>query len=237
MTHNIDTVLFDLDGTICRYERSSGEVLSLAFERVGVQPFFDQADYYGRFEQFVDESDDMATLRTRCFVDIAEERGRSAAVARAVADAFEAERDHSRVEFVDGAGELLPRLAREYGLGLVTNGHPEMQTAKLDSLGIADLFDVAVFAGGETRSKPHPEPFNSALDALRARPETTLFVGDLLDSDIAGARNVGMTTAWVSPGDTGPENPSNRDRSPTPDYVLDSTGELSGVLSGPGRPG
>lgn len=235
MTDNIDTVLFDLDGTICRYERSSGEVLDIAFERIGVEPFFDETDYYQRFEQFVDESDDMATLRTKCFVDIAEDRGRSPDVARAVADAFEAERDHARVEFVDGAETLLPQLAGEYGLGLVTNGHLEMQRAKLESLGISELFDVTVFAGSETRSKPHPEPFTTALDALRARPSRALFVGDLLDSDIAGARNVGMTTAWIAPDDITSGDASTEAVSPTPEYVLRSPGELSTVLSDSGQ--
>ncbi|PSQ56909.1 haloacid dehalogenase, partial [Halobacteriales archaeon SW_7_71_33] len=33
---DVETVLFDLDDTLCTYRRSGAELLSLAFDRVGV---------------------------------------------------------------------------------------------------------------------------------------------------------------------------------------------------------
>jgi len=228
----VDTVLFDLDGTVCEYERSPGDVLGAAFDRAGVEPFFDVTAYYDRFGAFVDESEDIVALRRNCFVDIADERGRDPAVGRAVADAFASERDHARVTFVDGAADVLAHLhERGYGLGLVTNGPPGTQRTKLDSLGVTDRFETAVFAGHETPSKPHPEPFTRALNTLGAQPEQTLFVGDSLDSDIAGAQNVGMQTAWVTGDDTGVTGADEV----SPGFVVESTGDLRAVLSGPNR--
>ena len=227
-TDGVNTVLFDLDGTVCEYERSPGAVLTTAFERAGVEPFFEVTAYYDRFGAFVDESDDIATLRERCFVDITRERGRDAAVGRAVADAFATERDHSRVAFVDGARTVLTHLSEQgYNLGLVTNGPPGAQQTKLDSLGVTDRFDAVVFAGHETPSKPHPRPFVHALDSLGAQAERTLFVGDSLTSDIAGARSVGMQTAWVAGGDTDPGERCGVQ----PGFILDSTGEVRAALS------
>jgi HAD superfamily hydrolase (TIGR01509 family) len=232
MPPDIDTVLFDLDGTVCRYERAPGEVLGVAFERTGVEPFFDEAEYYSRFGEFLDDSEDMATLRANCFAAIAGERGRDPAVGRAVADAFAAERDHARVAFVDGAGDALAHLhERGYDLGVVTNGPPGAQRTKLDSLGVADRFDAAVFAGHDTPSKPHPEPFRQALDVLGAQPAASLFVGDSLESDIAGAQTAGLRSAWVAGDHTAPAE-HERMESVTPEYVLDSTGDLRDVLSG-----
>lgn len=236
MDHDSDTnndiaaVLFDLDGTLCEYERSPGEVLGVAFERAGVEPFFDVTGYYARFGEFLDDSGDMATLRADCFAAIADERGRDPAVGRAVADAFATERDHARVRFVDGAGDALAHLHdRGYDLGVVTNGPPTAQRTKLDSLGVADRLNAAVFAGHDTPSKPHPEPFRQALDAVGAEPAKSLFVGDSLGSDIVGARAVGMRSAWVAGDrtDRGEQKPG----SVTPEYVLDSTGDLPAVLS------
>jgi putative hydrolase of the HAD superfamily len=228
----VDTVLFDLDGTVCEYERSPGEVLGAAFDRAGVEPFFDVTAYYDRFGAFVDESEDIAALRRNCFVDIANERGRDPALGRAVAEAFASERDHARVIFVDGAGDVLTHLdGQGYGLGLVTNGPPGTQRTKLDSLGVTDRFETAVFAGHETPSKPHPEPFTRALDTLGAQPGQTLFVGDSLDSDIAGAQKIGMQTAWVTGDNT--ESTGAGGGEVSPGFVLESTGDLRAVLSGP----
>ena len=228
MTRDHETVLFDLDGTLCEYERTPGEVLTVAFERAGVDRFFDVTEYYARFDEFVDNSGDIATLRADCFAAIADDHDRTPATGRAVADAFAAERDQSRVRFLDRTGDLLATLdERGYGLGLVTNGPPVTQQTKLDSLGIADRLDVTVFAGHDTAKKPHPEPFKRALDEVGSRPSRALFVGDSLGADIVGARSVGMTAAWVA-GDTAGKHSK---ASVTPEYVLDSTGDLWTVLA------
>jgi putative hydrolase of the HAD superfamily len=234
----IEAVLFDLDGTLCEYERSPGGVLGVAFERAGVAPFFDVTAYFDRFGEFAGDHDTVATLRANCFAAIAGERGREPALGRAVADAFAAERDQSRVRFVDGAANLLAYVDEQgYDLGLVTNGPPVTQQTKLDSLGVADRFDVTVFAGHGTPSKPHPEPFRRALDAVGAGPAESLFVGDSLGSDIVGARAVGMTSAWVA-GDTARQANSETDANNgavTPEHVIEATGDLLAVLSDPDR--
>jgi HAD superfamily hydrolase (TIGR01509 family) len=227
----IEAVLFDLDGTLCEYERATGEVLGVAFERAGVEPFFDVTAYYDRFGEFLDDSADMATLRANCFAAIADERGRDPAAGRAVADAFATERDHARVRFLDGAADALGHLhERGYKLGLVTNGPPDAQRRKLDSLGVADRFGATVFAGHDTPSKPHPEPFRRALDTIGARPARTLFVGDSLDSDIVGARAVGMRGALVDDS-TPPAERAAEDTGIAPEYVLEAAGDLRTVLA------
>ena len=49
----------------------------------------------------------------------------------------------------------------------------------------------------ETVKKPDPEIFRRALGALKIRPEEAVFVGDNPESDIAGAKAVGMKTIWM----------------------------------------
>ena len=216
----VETVLFDLDDTLCTYRRSGAELLSLAFDRVGVEPFFEVETYYGRYERYVDDSDGVVDLRERCFADIAAERGRDPGVGRAVARAYADERDHSNVDPLPGAVETVERLAGEYRLGLVTNGAPGMQRQKLDGLSFGDAFETVVYAGYEVPAKPAPEPFERALADLDAHPERAVHVGNSPSADVDGAHAAGLRAALL------PDGPPT-ETAGEPDYILDSLSDLT----------
>lgn len=221
MADPIQAVLFDIDGTICEYRRDSDELLSVAFDRLGLEPFFSATEYERRFDDFTEVADTIDELRSMCFAAIAEDCGRDPDVGRALASEYAAERDHANVCFLDGARNALEQLAAYRPLAAVTNGSPEMQQPKLDALEL-DCFEVVVHAGYETPSKPNPEPFHIALEAINATPERSLYVGNSLEADILGAHNAGLQSAWIANGnDSSPE--------PTPDFILDSPGEILDV--------
>jgi HAD superfamily hydrolase (TIGR01549 family) len=222
MQSSVDAVLFDIDNTLCSYRRTSGDILPLAFESVGVDHFFTAEEYVDRYNEFADESDGIRDLRERCFAAFASERGYDTDVSRAVARAFAAERDHSNVEYCPGARETLSALDGEVPLAAVTNGAPEMQSAKLDGLGLGDFFETVVYAGYDAPAKPSAEPFHLALDALDATPDRTLHVGDSLSSDIAGGHRAGVQTAWVH----GEHDQPTAEPDPTPDYSFSTVEEL-----------
>ncbi|PSP90201.1 haloacid dehalogenase [Halobacteriales archaeon QS_4_69_34] len=217
MTTPVEVVLFDVDDTLCAYRRSGAELLSIAFERVGVEPFFELADYHARYGEFVGSTDSVAELRAACFAAIAEARGRGRDLGRAVAAVYADERDHEAVDFVPGAREAVDALGVEYRLGVVTNGAPGMQAAKLAGLGLDDAFETVVHAGYGVPAKPDPEPFRRALAALDAAPESTVHVGNSLASDVAGARAAGVRSAWLDDGS---------EPDPVPDYRLGSMADL-----------
>ena len=217
-----DAVLFDIDGTLCEYNRGTAEMLSAAFDRAGVEPFFSAQEYVARYESFIDESQDVDDHRERCFGSIAREKDRDPALGTAVAEAYAAERDHSNVRWLDGAAEVLEHLTGEYRLAAVTNGGAEMQSQKLDSLGV-DCFETVVHAGYDTAAKPDSEPFEVALEAVGVSPSRALYVGNSLEADVAGAQGAGLRVAWVSDGETS-------DPVPAPDYVLNSPGDLLELL-------
>ncbi|WP_255195176.1 HAD family hydrolase [Halorarius litoreus] len=213
----IDAVLFDVDDTLCRYRRSAAELLSLAFDDVGVEPFFSVEAYHRRYSEFMPETDGVADLRRECFAAIAEESGFERDVGYAVADAFAAERDHRDVEPLPGALEAVESLGEDHAVGVVTNGDPGMQSQKLEGLGLADAFEVVVHAGYDTAAKPDPEPFERALSVLDVSPERAVHVGNSLSSDVAGAHNAGVGSVWLDQG-TAPD--------PVPHYTLGSMREL-----------
>ena len=72
--------------------------------------------------------------------------------------------------------------------------------------------------------KPSPAYFTAASEALDADPELTWMVGDDLESDIAGARTVGMKTVLVRTGKFRPDMvEASRVR---PDGIVSSIGQL-----------
>jgi len=215
----VDAVLFDLDGTLVEYDRSPADLLEVAFEAAAVEPFFGVEAYLDRFDDHLGPDVSIADGRANCFAEIAERRGRAPDLGRRVAAAYASERDQSRVSALPGAVEALDALAADHALGAVTNGPPEMQTAKLEAAGLADRFETVVFAGHETPPKPDPEPFAVALDALGVPADRAVHVGNSLSSDVAGAHAAGLRSAWV-PAESG------ADPDPEPHYALASLAEL-----------
>ncbi|UVE51707.1 HAD family hydrolase [Haloferax larsenii] len=220
MGDNISTVLFDLDDTLCEYRRSEADRLANAFTMVGVEPFFTPADV----ERLVPtvNAESLLDLRLQVFGVLAKENDREPATARRLAHAYE-DPDHTNVVFCAGASDALDTLCDDYKLGLVTNGGKAAQQAKLDTLGIADSFDAAVFATPESAVKPDTDPFERALRELGSEPDESVHVGDSLASDVAGANAAGLTSVWVSWGQM-PESCT------VPDYTVRETGDVGSEL-------
>ena len=222
MTH--EAVLFDVDDTLCRYRRTGDELLAAAFERTGIDPFIALEEYHDRYPEFVDDSDSVTDLREQCFAAIAEGKGRDPSVGRSIAEVYADERDHGNVEPLAGVESALSALD-DLPLGVVTNGAPAMQSAKLEALGLSEAFDVVVHAGYDAPAKPSPAPFEAALSALSVRPERALHVGNSLRSDVAGAQAAGVGAIWLAKD----ADPSTA-RDPEPDHAISTLAELPSVL-------
>ncbi len=220
MTAPVEAVLFDVDDTLCEYRRSTEEMLALAFDRAGVDPIFTHREYVARYNDFADDSDDVADLRERCFVAIAREKGRNPELARRVARVYTEARDHTDVRPLPGARETLDRLHGTVPIGAVTNGSPEMQSRKLDELDLADYFETVVHGGYDAPAKPAPDPFHAALDTLGVAPERALHVGNSVASDVAGAKRAGVRAVLVENGAGAEEG------GPDPDDVIASMTDL-----------
>lgn len=102
----------------------------------------------------------------------------------------------------------LPRVSREvldavsrqgHRIGVLTNGLPATQRAKVDALGLAPLVDAIVYADAcAPGGKPARVCFETALAALDVRTERAVFVGDSLVHDMEGAAGAGLRTVWLT---------------------------------------
>ena len=91
-------------------------------------------------------------------------------------------------------------------LGLLSNGSPGTQMAKLRACGAAHHFDkrCRLFSGEIRLEKPDPRAFRLLASRLGCDPGEVLFVGDDPVRDIAGAAAAGMMTCRLRrPGRTG----------------------------------
>ncbi|WP_256298129.1 HAD family hydrolase [Haloarchaeobius salinus] len=209
-------VTLDLDDTLCRYDRSTADLLALAFDRADVEPFFTAAEFVATIPTVTGESP--LDLRRKCFRVLAAENGRSVAVADRLAEQYP-ERDPTAVSFLPGAREALDSLADHHRLALVSNGEPSHQRAKLETLGISGAFETTVFGTPETGVKPDPEPFYRVLDALGVQSERAVHVGNSLASDVVGAQAAGIPAVWLRAD-------GSADDETVPEYVVDDLAEL-----------
>jgi HAD superfamily hydrolase (TIGR01509 family) len=90
-----------------------------------------------------------------------------------------------------GTRELLQRLGKRFPLAVISNADGKIEDV-LKRCGIADCFATITDSGLVGYEKPHPAIFQAALEAMGARPEESLYVGDVYSVDYLGATGVGM---------------------------------------------
>ncbi|KAH9309753.1 hypothetical protein KI387_037664, partial [Taxus chinensis] len=84
-------------------------------------------------------------------------------------------------------------------VGIITNGHPKVQRAKLLACRADEIFNTILVGGEEVHQKPHKSIFLKACELVGVRPEESVMVGDSLKADIQGGINAGyLATVWVN---------------------------------------
>jgi len=98
---------------------------------------------------------------------------------------------------VPGANEILKRLV-ESGVRLAVISNSEGRVAEdLAEAGLGRYFEAVIDSRKVGVSKPDPRIFRLALERLAARPDESVFIGDVFWIDIVGARSAGLPAILV----------------------------------------
>lgn len=98
----------------------------------------------------------------------------------------------------EGTMDLLEYLKPKYKLHIITNGFSEIQTAKLKNSKILDYFDQIITSESVHVKKPNPKIFFHALKKTKAYTYESFMIGDNLEADIYGAKNIGMDSIYCN---------------------------------------
>lgn len=95
--------------------------------------------------------------------------------------------------------ETLEELRRRgYRLGVISNADGRAEEA-LDAAGLRPHFELVIDSGLVGVEKPDPRIFHLAAERMGIDPEDAVYVGDIYEIDVQGARAAGMRPILIDP--------------------------------------
>ena len=201
-------LFIDLDDTLYDFSAASREAFKETYDLLHYERYFDSFDHYmsiyapynlelwriyGEGKITKDE------LNRRRFSHPLESVGISDAglAARFCKEALS--RIPSKGNLVPGAIELLEYLRPKYRMFILSNGFVELQSRKMAAAGVDKYFDDVILSEEIGINKPRPELFEYALKKTGSLLEESIMIGDMFDTDIKGAANIGMENIFFNP--------------------------------------
>ena len=124
---------------------------------------------------------------------------------------------------VPGAIELLEYLRPKYAMYILSNGFKELQSRKMRTAGIDSYFDGLILSEDIGVNKPGRALYEHAMQISGAQLDASLMIGDMFDTDILGAANIGMDSLYF--------NPRRKSGHPfTPTYEVETLLQIKEIL-------
>lgn len=196
-------LMFDADGTLFDYDKAEITALQRSFEDIG-HPF--DPDYLAIYRRFNAKlwQDFEAGLIVQDHLKVKRFELLLANL-DIEADPSSFSLNYLRhlsncPDLLEGAEDVVRRLARSVSMILITNGLKEVQRPRIGMSSINDCFADLVISEEVGSAKPHAAIFDEAF-ARMGNPlkADVLIVGDSLTSDIKGGHDYGIDTCWYNP--------------------------------------
>lgn len=103
------------------------------------------------------------------------------------------------IKLSTGVREMMQRIRETKKVGIITDGRPEGQRAKLEALGLNQLVDEVIITdelGGVKYRKPNDKAFKIMQNRLNIPFERMIYVGDNLKKDFTAPKQLGMQTIF-----------------------------------------
>jgi HAD superfamily hydrolase (TIGR01509 family) len=136
-----------------------------------------------------------------------------------------------QIQLMPGVRELLPQIGHPMGVWANTRTANELEIRRLLKIaGIEQYFASVVTSVDAGFRKPAPEFFQFALAKGDFEKETTLFVGNQLNTDVAGAERFGIRTAWLSAVEFRSDDETMTLDDARPSFIVSDMTQLLGLL-------
>lgn len=213
MSFKYQNIFFDLDHTLWDYDANSKLTLNEMFEEFDL-PYVGLSSSKAFHDEFIRINEDLWAKYNVGKISkfyLRDERFRLVFEA-AGADMELVEEDllmqfnktylrqcPHKPKLIDGAKEILAYLKPNYRLHIITNGFEEIQTIKLQSGGIDHFFEKIITSEKAGFKKPFSGMFRYAMKHCKAEPDTSIMIGDNLNTDIKGARGYDIDQVFFNP--------------------------------------
>lgn len=201
-------IIFDLGGTLMRASGDWAPVLTQADQaltntlrmyRIELDAKIFRAhlhEYYSQRDKDFHETTYHLVLR-----ELLQELGYGEipeSVIRAALDAMFAVTQSNWILEDDTSKTLQQLKAQGCKLGIFSNAGDDKDVQdQIENFGIRPHFDFVLTSAACFYRKPHARAFEIALARWNIPPEEAAMVGDSLQADILGAKNLGMTAIWL----------------------------------------
>lgn len=194
-------LFFDLDDTLWAFSENARGTFREMYDKHGYSRYFRSFEHFYELYQcrnrelWAEYADGKVTKdglnRQRFLYPLQAVGVDDAALAgRFAADFFSVIPTKSRL--MPHAREVLEYLSGKYNLYILSNGFHELQGRKMQSAGIRHYFKKVVLSDDIGILKPGQAIFHFALSATQSQLRESLMIGDSWDSDVVGAKGVGM---------------------------------------------
>lgn len=104
------------------------------------------------------------------------------------------------VTYADRVVAAVRSLSTKYRIGVVTNTHlPWLVPLHIEAMGLTANIPAVVTSIEIGHRKPHRKIFEAALRRVGSKADETVFIGDSLEADYAGATRAGLRAILVDP--------------------------------------
>ena len=196
-------ILFDLDGTLVDYDAAQKYAVGKAIEQMSesLSPDLEQ-----KILELVscDAVQDIEACRpgwmpadSAYMQGIFTEAGVNLPSGLFLSNYFEAMSQHG--EALPGVIDLLISLKKDHKIGIVSNGLGPVQRKRLVKAELMEYLDLLVVSCEVGYAKPDPAILQLAMRLADSIPETTLFIGDSVGSDMGVAEAAGVDFVFIQP--------------------------------------
>jgi len=214
MKPKLEAILFDMGGTLIEFENLSWDVLNQRCAREGYGYLKSQNLIGIGYQDFVDslaqEFEKRWAASEKTLQEIAFESVAFSVLKKLNLNVTDGNKKEfmsryyqpvtDQITLIHGAVDTLKFFkGRNIKVGLLSNTifPKRFHLQELNRLGLTKYIDAAIFSSEVGFRKPHPMIFQTALEILSTDPEFASFVGDRMEEDIGGARQVGMKTVLI----------------------------------------